>query len=215
MSLTIVAGYALLGGFTGYCRYLFLGPCDTSGPNFESGIGLIALVSIGLLIFRIYRLSRKVILARILVFTEGTIVKEERGNDGRIFGGAMIGNASTKLRTWKHQGAQLVYLTSRRENDEVEAVKNVLKKYAFPKGPVYHRELGEEYSTVAERLRPDVIVEDDCAGIGGEKEMAYPNMRQELRERTRSVVVREFGGIDHLPDSVLGLLNYKSQTLNH
>jgi hypothetical protein len=52
---------------------------------------------------------------------------------------------------------------------------------------------------------PDIIIEDDCESIGGETEMIYPQIEAELRGKTRSIVVKEFGGIDHLPDELLAL----------
>lgn len=71
-----------------------------------------------------------------------------------------------------------------------------------PKGPIYHREKGEEYRDVAEKVLPDMIVEDDCTSIGGEKEMTYPHIRPEIKQRIRSIVVKEGFGIDHLPDDL-------------
>ena len=62
---------------------------------------------------------------------------------------------------------------------------------------------------VAERAVPDVIVEDDCESIGGEIEMTYPRIRPEIKARIISVVIREFGGIDHLPEMPSELLSYK------
>ena len=52
--------------------------------------------------------------------------------------------------------------------------------------------MGEEYKDVAERVMPDVLIEDDCESIGGEIEMSYPHIKDELRARIRSVVVKEF-----------------------
>src|SRR5712692_2587983 len=66
----------------------------------------------------------------------------------------------------------------------------------------------EQYSDVAERLLPDIIVEDDCASIGGEKEMTYPRIRPSLKTRIKSIVVREGLGIDHLPDEIENLADY-------
>jgi hypothetical protein len=57
---------------------------------------------------------------------------------------------------------------------------------------------------------PNVIVEDDCESIGGEAEMTYPGMRPELKSKIKSVVVKESGGIDHLPDSLTELMMHHS-----
>src|SRR5919204_383291 len=69
-----------------------------------------------------------------------------------------------------------------------------------PPAPVEYCAPGESYADVASRVSPDVIVEDDCESIGGTNEMTYPALPERARERIASVVVREFEGIDHLPD---------------
>jgi len=55
----------------------------------------------------------------------------------------------------------------------------------------------------------DVAVEDDCESIGGETEMTYPGIRPELKSKVKSVVVKESGGIDHLPDNLVELMKYQ------
>jgi len=49
-----------------------------------------------------------------------------------------------------------------------------------------------------------MMVED----IGGEKEMVYPHSKPEVRTRIKSIAVKEFGGIDHLPDEMSDLMKY-------
>jgi len=49
---------------------------------------------------------------------------------------------------------------------------------------------------------PDIIIEDDCESIGGKYEMTYTHIKPELKKRIKSIVVEEFGGIDHLPDNI-------------
>ncbi len=112
-----------------------------------------------------------------------------------------IGNAPEKIKKWKDNGAIIVYLTSRRKPEEVEAIKNVLKRYNFPGGDLVCRENNETYANVAERIIPNVLVEDDCESIGGEVEMTYPYISDKLKKRIKSVAVKEFSGIDNLPDS--------------
>ncbi len=57
---------------------------------------------------------------------------------------------------------------------------------------------------------PDILIEDDCEGIGGEKEMTYTYIQNDLKSQIKSIPVPEFGGIDHLPDSIEDLLKYQS-----
>ncbi len=114
-----------------------------------------------------------------------------------------VGNAVAKLKLWEKQGAIISYLTSRRIKNEVEAIRNILRKYGFPHAEnLYFRHQGEDYKDVAEKLLPDIIVEDDCESIGGEIEMTYPHIRPDLKKKIKSVVVKEFEGIDHLSDDI-------------
>lgn len=113
-----------------------------------------------------------------------------------------VGDAVEKLRNWEKGGAEIIYLSSHENSDEVEKDKFVLRKYGFPKGEVFFRQKGEEYKDVAERIKPDIIIEDDCESIGGEIEMTYPHIKPELKAKIRLIVVKEFEGIDHLPNNL-------------
>ena len=121
-----------------------------------------------------------------------------------------VGNAAKKLHRWKGQGARICYLSSHKNAEDLEKDKFVLKKYAFPDGQIFYRRNIEEYKDVVERIRPppDVIIEDDCESIGGKVEMVYPNLRQELKSKIKSIVVKEFGGIDYLPDRISELMKH-------
>ena len=157
---------------------------------------------------------------RILVFTEGTLImsKNSRGKtreeilkqirdkkDPSLYEWKThipIGNAVRKLQTWKNQGVEILYLTSRTKSTEIGDIKKVLKKHKFPEGQLLFRREGEEYKDVAKRVMPDIIIEDDCDSIGGKNEMTYTHIKPELKKRIKSIVVKEFGGIDHLPDNI-------------
>ncbi len=121
-----------------------------------------------------------------------------------------IGYVVEKLTHWGEQGAEINYLSSHKNAKDVEKDKLVLKTYDFPEGPIYYRRGNEAYEDVIERSLPDILIEDDCESIGGEKEMTYPSLRSALKVRIKSIVVPEFGGIDHLPNIVAKLTNYKS-----
>lgn len=114
-----------------------------------------------------------------------------------------VGYAAEKLIRWEKQGAIILYLTSRRIKEEVEAIRTILKKYSFPDANnLYFRHQGEDYKDVAEKLMPDILIEDDCESIGGEAEMTYPHINPQKRRLIKSTVVKEFSGIDNLPDSL-------------
>jgi hypothetical protein len=119
-----------------------------------------------------------------------------------------VGNAVRKLQTWAQQGAEIVYLSSHKNVEDVEKDKLVLRNYGFPDGQVFFRQAGERYNDVAESLLPDILIEDDCESIGGEKEMTFPHIKAELMVKIKSIVVKEFGGIDSLPDDISALVNY-------
>jgi hypothetical protein len=119
-----------------------------------------------------------------------------------------VGKAVSKLQRWRSQGARIVYLSSHRDAQEVKKDRSVLQQYGFPEGPVYYRRKDEQYADVAARILPDVLIEDDCESIGGEPHMTYPHLMPELQAGIKSVVVREFEGIDHLPDDIRLLMDY-------
>jgi hypothetical protein len=113
------------------------------------------------------------------------------------------GNAADKLTNWKSQGAVICYLSSRRVKPEVEAVKNVLKKFNFPNaGNLLFRKQGQSYEDISEDIMPDILIEDDCESIGGEIEMTYTNIDPENKKNIKHIIVKEFEGIDHLPDNI-------------
>ncbi len=119
-----------------------------------------------------------------------------------------VDNAATKLQHWHQQGTEIVYLSSHQDMEDVAKDECVLRKYGFPAGPVFFRHSGEKYSDVAEAVLPDILIEDDAKCIGGEIEMTYPYIKPELKARIKSIVVAEFGGIDHLPDDVAALTQW-------
>ena len=163
---------------------------------------------------------------KIMVFLHGTAVmhknaagrtREERVKqvldhcDGSLydFGSYVpVGSAARKLHAWRQQGAEILYLSSHKSVDDVELDKAVLRNYEFPDGQVFFRQSGEGYNEIAERVLPDFLIEDDCESIGGQKEMTYLHIRPELKARIKSIVVKEFGGIDHLPDDITALMDY-------
>ena len=92
--------------------------------------------------------------------------------------------------------------------EDVETDQAVLRNHSFPEGQALFRRRDEQYHDVAERVLPDILIEDDCESIGGEKEMTYPHIKPELKAGIKSIVVKEFGGIDHLPEDLTELMSY-------
>lgn len=88
----------------------------------------------------------------------------------------------------------------------VEDIGEALKVHGFPSGELLFRDTSEGYEDVAERLMPDVLIDDDCESIGGETEMTYSRVSTASRRRIKLIKVREFGGVDHLPDTLSELV---------
>lgn len=154
---------------------------------------------------------------KLLIFTEGTILMHSSGqnvnrsqrvaqslaHEASVYNFAHylpIGHAVDKLDLWKDQNANIFYLTSRTDPQEIADIQRVLDIYHFPDTHhLLYRKMGASYAQVAEKLLPDILIEDDCESIGGELEMTYPHIDPELKLHIKSIIVPEFGGIDHLP----------------
>lgn len=114
-----------------------------------------------------------------------------------------VGGAVKKLKVWKSQGATIYYLSSRRIKNELDTIRQVLERNGFPDNKnLVFRNQGENYKDVVGRNTPDILIEDDCESVGGKSEMTYPSLRPELKQKIKSVVVREFNGVDELSDKL-------------
>jgi hypothetical protein len=160
---------------------------------------------------------------KILIFLHGTVIMHKNGleksREERVFQvinkdpsikdfGSYIpvGNSNIKLNMWMEQGAEILYLSSNRIEENIKNDKHVLEKYDFPKGKILYISENEEYKDIVENIIPDILIEDDCESIGGISQMVYPNISHQLKNRIKSIIVKEFGGIDHLPNKIDGLI---------
>jgi hypothetical protein len=116
-----------------------------------------------------------------------------------------IGGAAAKVQAWHRHGAEIVYLSSQKARAILLSDRQVLARHGFPEGGFEFRQGIERYQDVVERILPDILIEDDCESIGGAPEIIHPHLPLELQERITSIVVAEFGGIDHLPDDPTAL----------
>jgi hypothetical protein len=163
---------------------------------------------------------------KVMIFLHGTVImhrhglgvmREERvkqvmeGTDASVRDYASyvpVGQAVEKIRRWREQGAEICYLSSHTTLDGVEKDQVVLHTYGFPEGEVFApRARGQSYQDLAETVLPDVLIEDDCESIGGESKMTITAVRPAYKQQITSIVVKEFGGIDHLPDTLAALKN--------
>lgn len=141
----------------------------------------------------------------IMIFCEGTILKPKSLfsiYNHRAY--IPIGNCIKKISGWQEQGAEIIYCTSRK-GKQAEGIAELMLQYGIPGTYLYYREKGESYSDIVEKLRPDVLIEDDCKSIGGIWQMCISKVDENIRNQIRSIVVNEFKGIDHLPDDLSSL----------
>ena len=145
----------------------------------------------------------------ILIFTEGTII-----GPGRLIDFysptkyVPIANYTDKIKKWNDNGAQIIYLTSRKSDSSVESIRSLLTKYGFPGVCLYYRTGADKYKDIVQSIKPDILIEDDCRSIGGSWQLCITHVEKKIRENIKSIVVKEFNGIDHLPDDLNELLNY-------
>ncbi len=148
----------------------------------------------------------------IMVFTEGTILGPR--NIFLQFNHASyvpIKSCIHILKAWEKQGAGIFYITSRKKIKQVNTIKNILLNYGFPGHSLYYREKGQKYKDLVEEVHPDVLVEDDCKSIGGKWQMSITYVKHELKETIKSIVVKEFKGINHLPEQLSELIKFSSE----
>ena len=164
---------------------------------------------------------------KILVFLHGTILMHQNGIDktreervkqvvekeSSVFdyiSYVPITNAVKKLQTWESEGSEIIYLSSHKRIEDVAKDKVVLEKHGFPVGQVLYRENNEEYKDIIERIVPDILIEDNCESIGGENKMSITYVSPEIKKKIKSIVVKEFEGIDSLPNDITQLLNFSN-----
>jgi len=156
---------------------------------------------------------------KIMVFLHGTVIMHrgglgkspnERGEQveeneesvHRYEDYVPVDNAIKKLRKWQQQGAEIIYLSSHQSEEDTRKGRKVLSNYNFPDAPVLYRRGKETYAEIAERVMPDILVEDNCESIGGESEMTFPRVKPQKKKLIKSIIVNEFSGIDNLPDDI-------------
>ena len=145
----------------------------------------------------------------IMIFLEGTILVPGRLIDYFSHGKYIPkGNCVNKISSWSNEGARIVYMTYVKKASSAEAVKNILVKYKFPGQYLYHRTKGEKYKDIVEAVKPDILIEDDCKSIGGKWQMSITYVDNNIKDKIKSIVVKEFKGIDFLPDNLTELMNY-------
>jgi hypothetical protein len=142
----------------------------------------------------------------IMIFTEGTILKPRSGLQlYRHKNYVPIGDCVEIIKGWREQGADIVYCTSLK-GEKTRDIAALLKQFGFTGSKLFSRSRGEKYRDLVEKIRPEVLIEDNCRSIGGSWQMCITKVDPEIKKRIISVVVDEFMGIDHLPRNLSNLI---------
>lgn len=135
----------------------------------------------------------------IMIFLEGTVLKPKSWIERfRYSTYRPIGNCVEIIKEWQRQGAEIVYCSSQRKNKSQEVAK-LLIKYDFVGTKLYYRRKREKYRFMVEKIKPNILIEDNCKSIGGSWQMCITRVNPQIRKNIVSIVVNEFKGIDNLP----------------
>jgi len=133
---------------------------------------------------------------KIMIFAEGTIFKPRYFFTWYFLRSYVpIGNAEAIIASWAKQGAEIVYCTSLK-GKSTKIMVNLLRKFHFGGTRLYYRNEGESYKDIAEEIKPDILIEDDCKSIGGENQMCITFVEPKIKQNIKSIVIKEFQGID-------------------
>ena len=91
-----------------------------------------------------------------------------------------------------------IYLCSYVRKYRYHFIKSIMDYYKINYTEILCRDKGEQYSDLVERICPDVLIEDDCESIGGEKEWCITNVSENVKKSIKSIIVKEFKGIDSI-----------------
>lgn len=113
------------------------------------------------------------------------------------YGYKPIGNAVKIVNDLYNKGYD-IYLCSYIHKAKYNFIKSIIDFYGMKYTEILCRENGEQYKDIVERIKPNILIEDDCKGIGGEKEWCITNVDKALKQNIHSIIVPEFAGIDDI-----------------
>lgn len=139
---------------------------------------------------------------KIMIFIEGTIFRTRPPLFlFTKYGYTPIGRAAEKINRWYDAGNE-IYLCSYVRRPRIGFIRSVMDFYGIKYTGIFCRAKGERYREIVERLKPDILIEDDCRSIGGQKNCCITEVENEIKKNIRSILVPEFGGIDHVEITV-------------
>lgn len=111
-----------------------------------------------------------------------------------------IWNAVEKVKEFETKWFEIIYLTSRTKESEVTNIQNALDTNWFPKWKLESRKSWEKYNQVIERIKPNVLVEDDCESWVSE--IVIANINPDLKSSIKYIQVKEFAWIDAISSDI-------------
>ena len=135
---------------------------------------------------------------KIMIFVEGTILKPKYNNIiSRICVTSYvpINNAIETLKKWQEEGYEIIYLTSLKGRKAMKMAQH-LDELGFTGSMVGYRQRNQDYATLIKEELPDILIEDDCESVGGEENMCYNILNEDLKKSVKHIIVKEFNGIN-------------------
>ena len=138
------------------------------------------------------------IMKKIMIFIEGTIFYTKPivhlfSKKGYI----PIGNAVKTINELYNAGNE-VYLISYIKKNRYNYIKSVIDFYEINYTKILCRDKKERYSDLVEKIHPNILIEDNCKSIGGEKHCCITNVSKDIKKTIKSIIVEEFKGIDSI-----------------
>ena len=112
-----------------------------------------------------------------------------------------IGKAVKIINDLYEQGNE-IYLCSYVRTYRHRFIESIMNYYGVHYTAILCRDKNEEYSNLVEQLIPDILIEDDCKSIGGEKEWCITKVNNNIKKKIKSIIVKEFEGIDALENNI-------------
>lgn len=138
---------------------------------------------------------------KIMIFAEGTILKPRHENNIfsriNVLGYVPIKNSIEKLKKWQEEGYEIIYITSLKGRKAMKMAQR-LDELGFIGSMVAYRQKNQDYATLIKEELPDILIEDNCKSIGGEKNMCYSILNKDIKNSINHIVVEEFEGIDNV-----------------
>ncbi len=142
------------------------------------------------------------------VFRRGVLYNKqarEAGIFSRIKRGYRpIGDAARTVNLLYEKGHE-ISLCSYAHKSRSGFIRSVVGFYGMKYTKIVCRLWGGTYGEIVERVKPKLLIEDDCRSIGGPKKCCITGVSAEIKRNIRSIILPEFAGIDKIDFDALTL----------